>query len=774
MLITVLFTFGGCMFDDSGSVTDGPAYIGSLKVYGIVTTENGQPLEGVHITTENGLGQVIGVYSDAMGVFSFASVRTKDSRFVIEADKEGYFHKSYASTSAGKDAKVRLALNTKNTTNITADAPSEVAVADKARVLFKPNSFVQENGTPYSGEVTVAYTYANPDNPAFGLLMQGGDLRGLDASRQTQRLISYGAMGVELTGSNGQTLQLAPGQTATLEMEVPESMLANAPAQIPLWYFDEQNNIWVEEGSATLQGNKYVGEVSHFTWWNCDDPVSIKSFVIGTVVDCNGSPMPGVVVSVGPLLVTTNADGSYISNVASGLEFNVLVDPIFNFGLESSNTIYVASAPEEGVMTLEPLVMNCPAFLSGNLNLCSDYSAYLVMNSNTYWPDYIAIPNNFSRIIPGGTELQIVIQIQSAMVVQRYNFTIPALAEGSTYTLPAIELGCPVTIQGTVVDCSQQPTASQINAVWEGGSYYYSTTYGDYSFSVPSNLPVSITATRHLSSLITESETITVLPVPEGENLHIAPNIELSCPATVSGTVSSCSGTPLTVIMHVITNDFIYNLQVVGGAFSIQVPGNEPVTLKASAFADGDYYNGEITLTPPANQITNASFQLCNLLAYVDCPIAGVQLITDNAVISFGSLTNYVLSQQITVPLATASPTLNLPQTFNLPTGYTNLKLQDGPIYCTLILPGAFETGTYNIASYSNVALNSPIGMMLVNNNTISAIITEGTVTINNVGPDNISGSFSGVPGNIISNSQFPSVTFLPDANFSGTFCFPY
>ena len=55
-----------------------------------------------------------------------------------------------------------------------------------------------------------------------------------------------------------------------MSIPVGSTQTSSAPAEIPLWYFDETNGVWKEEGKATLQGNEYVGEVSHFTFWNCD------------------------------------------------------------------------------------------------------------------------------------------------------------------------------------------------------------------------------------------------------------------------------------------------------------------------------------------------------------------------------------------------------------------------------------------------------------------------------------------------------------------------
>ena len=79
-------------------------------------------------------------------------------------------------------------------------------------------------------------------------------------------------MVVELEGGGGEKLNLAAGKTATITMPIPASLQASAPSTIPLWYFDETKGLWKEEGSATRQGNNYVGTVTHFSFWNCDVP----------------------------------------------------------------------------------------------------------------------------------------------------------------------------------------------------------------------------------------------------------------------------------------------------------------------------------------------------------------------------------------------------------------------------------------------------------------------------------------------------------------------
>ncbi len=80
-------------------------------------------------------------------------------------------------------------------------------------------------------------------------------------------------------------------------MPIEASQLATAPSSIPLWHFDEENGYWKQEGSATKNGNKYVGNVSHFSWWNCDAQFPTVTLTV-KVVDTNGNPISNLLVGL--------------------------------------------------------------------------------------------------------------------------------------------------------------------------------------------------------------------------------------------------------------------------------------------------------------------------------------------------------------------------------------------------------------------------------------------------------------------------------------------
>ena len=543
---SLLLLFNRCMFDDAESLYDGPAIISSLKVYGMVNDENGDPIAEVRIKTENAMGQEIQTNTDSLGFFMFEQVRARNNRIVLEADKEGYFHKSFATSSPKNDAKVRFVMNEKTMTTMSASTDNSVVVSERATVHFEANSLVTESGTPYQGEVQVAYTYANPQSPVFSLLMQGGDLRGINSNQQEQHLISYGALAIELTGNSGEPLNLAPGQTATIEMTVSDEQLGNAPATIPLWYFDDEKNVWKEEGYATLQGNKYIGQVSHFTWWNCDDITSPNTFVTGKVVDCNNNPMVGIAVSVGPLVVYTNADGVYISNVASGLTFEVVVSPILNGGI-SSLPILVSGVPEGTTMTLQDLYIPCAAIISGTVNKCAGQNVFVKINVLGFWSDVKPINDNFSLIVNTGTNYTLTFKVSNPQYSSTYHFNVPSLGPEQNYTLPSvIQAGCPTIVSGKLIDCSDNPVSGQITVAWDGNSVYIPVfSNGLFNFNVPSGASLSINARHTYPGSFLETLSTFVQTASDSEP-NIVPPFQFSCPSNINGTVTTCSGTPIT------------------------------------------------------------------------------------------------------------------------------------------------------------------------------------------------------------------------------------
>lgn len=247
----------------------------SVRFFGAITDPAGQPIADV--TVSAGANNTT---TDEKGLWALTANVVQTKGHVT------FTHPSYVSSSRtvyardGNTYEVDAQLLSRTLVqSLNAATGGVVSVANsEASITFGPSAFAKTDGTPVaSGTVTVVAHYLDPTLPETYLQMPGRLLgRPTNAANAEERraLITYGMLAVELYNSNGESLNLADGQTALLNFPVPAEIRSQAPDEIPLWFFDEAEALWVEEGSATLiDGDHYEGEVSHFTFWNCDIPV---------------------------------------------------------------------------------------------------------------------------------------------------------------------------------------------------------------------------------------------------------------------------------------------------------------------------------------------------------------------------------------------------------------------------------------------------------------------------------------------------------------------
>jgi hypothetical protein len=239
------------------------------------------------------------VLTDKYGYFEARNVQMVQNAAVVTVSKTGFFKgiKTYIAT-ANKSAFFRIKLIPKTSAGtMNAIAGGAVTLASGLSINFPASAIVNAStNAAYTGVVTVAAFYINPTATDLNSIMPG-DLRGLNTDGNLQLLTSFGMVAVELTGAGGELLQIATGKKATLTMPIPTALSATAPASIPLWYFNETNGLWKQEGSATKTGNTYVGDVSHFSFWNCDRAVPYVIFN-ATVTNFAGLAVSNALVKV--------------------------------------------------------------------------------------------------------------------------------------------------------------------------------------------------------------------------------------------------------------------------------------------------------------------------------------------------------------------------------------------------------------------------------------------------------------------------------------------
>jgi hypothetical protein len=271
----------------------------NFTVEGVITDNTGRPLQGVIVKAGN--QQVI---TNANGSFRASNASFTTTETFITAKKQGYFTGSRTFLPRQNSNNfVRIQLLPETQAGTVSSSTGGIVNVSGATITFAPASFVTSSGATYNGTVAVKAAYIDPTSAAMNLQMPG-DLRGVRTSGEMRGLKSFGMMAVELQGSGGEKLEIKQGMQAVLSFPIPLSLASTAKSTIPLWSYDEQKGVWKEEGVATKTGNNYVGPVTHFSFWNVDEPYE---FVYLTMRIVNNAQQP---VSNSKVKLTSSTDSS--------------------------------------------------------------------------------------------------------------------------------------------------------------------------------------------------------------------------------------------------------------------------------------------------------------------------------------------------------------------------------------------------------------------------------------------------------------------------------
>lgn len=342
------------------------------SVSGFVTDENNIAVKDASVIVGG-----INTTTDKYGYFEIKNVQVVQNAAVVTVSKNGYFKgiKTYGATN-NKAAFFRIKLIPKiNAGTISASSGGNITLSNGLIVSLPANGVVTaSNSSAYTGTINVAAHWIDPTGADLNKTMPG-DLRGIDETGSLKGLTTYGMVAVELTGASGELLQIASGKKATLTIPLPTAVLASAPSSIPLWYFDESLGLWKQDGSAVKTGNTYVGDVSHFSFWNFDIPNAYVPLSFN-IVDAAGNPISNAYVEIGTVPVTWShasgyADASgYVSlYVAPNTQYSLTVYSYCSFYLPaytqnfnvSTNALYLGNITLSAANTasLTGIVTDC-------------------------------------------------------------------------------------------------------------------------------------------------------------------------------------------------------------------------------------------------------------------------------------------------------------------------------------------------------------------------------------------------------------------------------
>ena len=270
--------------------TNIPPIIIKGNLIGKVIDHNNQPLSSAMIQI---YGQTIETNQD--GFFTFNQIDLDKNGSYLTVNKSGFFqgHKRfYPQANNTTYVEIKLLEKTK-LGKIESQTGGSVSNSEGAKIELPANGIIDSNGEIFSGNVNVFATSINPKENTESI---PGNLEGYDVQNNNIALESFGTLGVELESDSGEKLNIATGFEA--KISIPYNEANSSPSrEIALWHFDETKGIWKEEGSATYDGQAYVGTVSHFSFWSCNESFPVI-LLDGYFVDENDLDIPNLNIKI--------------------------------------------------------------------------------------------------------------------------------------------------------------------------------------------------------------------------------------------------------------------------------------------------------------------------------------------------------------------------------------------------------------------------------------------------------------------------------------------
>ena len=370
------FLFSGCRkeLSFSGNPLPGSGVNDNIMVTGgingTVVDESNRPVVGA--TVSSGVNTAI---TDRYGAFRFRNISLSKSNGTVKVIRQGYYnaYRSFISVS-GRVNNVRIKLIPKTIAgSFPATLGGTITISGGGKMVMPAGAVTDAGGSTYNGTVNVAMTWIDPTSPELSDILMG-DLRGLTTSNEEMGLSTFGMLGVELTGSTGQALKIATGKKAELTFPIPAALQGVAAPTIDLWHFDEPTVRWKQEGTATRSGNNYVGQVSHFSFWNCDAPFPLIDLCM-TLNNPNGVPLINAQVrikrvstgsygygrtdSIGNLCGKVPKNEPLILEVLDNCNMVVFSQNIGPFSANSTLGIITVTIPAPNNLVITGTVTNC-------------------------------------------------------------------------------------------------------------------------------------------------------------------------------------------------------------------------------------------------------------------------------------------------------------------------------------------------------------------------------------------------------------------------------
>jgi len=336
LLLIIVLSFPACQVEEPIDIVTNTTPIINLptslvegSVSGIVTDDNG-PLAQAEIVISGQMG-----LTDDQGMFYFENIQLDKEGTLVKAIAASYFEGSRVFyPSDGNNNFIHIKLHAPIIHNFSS-ANGGLVPVQEASVLLPSGDYLSEVDT-YTGAIMTKGLWLDPTQDDFNQSMPG-DLRGINAAGELVSLVPFGMIKFSLENNFTQNLDLPLGTTAQLNMPIPTALLSAAPQTIPLYYYEEENGVWIQEGIAEKENGFYKGEVNHFTFWTCASSYDIINISGQILID--GQVAANTLITLKDaaqgfsLSFTTSDTGSFMVRIPSDLDLTLSTHGDCNGGL---------------------------------------------------------------------------------------------------------------------------------------------------------------------------------------------------------------------------------------------------------------------------------------------------------------------------------------------------------------------------------------------------------------------------------------------------------
>lgn len=382
VLILLVLTIISCNKNDIGAPVQPPgkgiSNLVNIQLSGRITDEGQQPLSGAIVRSGT---QVI--QSDINGNFTFNALSVNPNATLVEVNKAGFF-RSYKTIEVQPESGQFVDIILKKQSGdiqFNAQAGTQQVLENGGQLNFPSNAMADKvSGQQYTGAVSLsAYSIFTTDN-SFYNLFPGNKGKGLD--KRDVVLEPFSMLVTELSGSAGQSLELAPGTMATVQFPIGNTDLGRAPATISMWHYDAGTGIWIEEGKAIKNGSYYEGTVSHFSTWACAGSSPLISLQ-ANITDKNGNGLSFARVQLfennGESIISpiTRADGNGYLTISAPANHQVVLKVLNDCGSVLANKNISTSNSKLWLGKLAAAVDgNNSLTISGKVDNCKNGGVY--------------------------------------------------------------------------------------------------------------------------------------------------------------------------------------------------------------------------------------------------------------------------------------------------------------------------------------------------------------------------------------------------------------